>query len=48
MKHFSVAEKEAAAFGDLDKPDLYYQYYTELHGSRSVFSGVFGVCDRVD
>jgi len=34
LKHFSVAEAEAAAFGDLDKPDLFYEYYPEQYPGR--------------
>ena len=35
LRQFSTAEAEAAAFGDLDTPDLYYQvlYCTVLHCS---------------
>jgi len=34
LRLFSIAEREAAHFGDLEKPDLYYQYYPEIHGAR--------------
>ena len=34
LKQFSTAEAEAAAFGDLENPDLYYQYYPELYQDR--------------
>lgn len=34
LKLFTVAESEVSQFGDLDKPDLFYQYYTELYGGR--------------
>ena len=34
LRQFTVAEAEAAALGDLDRPDLYYQYYPELHPGR--------------
>jgi len=34
LRQFSVAEAEAAAFGDLDSPDLFYQYYPELYPNR--------------
>ncbi|XP_035212657.1 trafficking protein particle complex subunit 12-like [Stegodyphus dumicola] len=30
LRKFSYAEVESAAFGDLDKPDLYYEYYPDL------------------
>ena len=31
LRQFSTAEAEAAAFGDLDTPDLYYQVHTVLY-----------------
>lgn len=34
LRQFNVAEAEAAAFGDLDRPDLYYEYYPELYPGR--------------
>ena len=34
LKQFSNAEVEAEAFGDLDKPDLYYDYYPEVYHER--------------
>ena len=34
LRHFSVAEAEAEAFGDCDKPDLYYEYYPEQYPNR--------------
>lgn len=34
LRLFSIAEREAAHFSDLEKPDLFYQYYPEIHGSR--------------
>ena len=34
LRQFSTAEAEAAAFGDLDSPDLFYQYYPELHPNK--------------
>ena len=30
LKQFSTVEVEAEVFGDLDKPDLYYEYYTRI------------------
>jgi len=35
LRQFSVAEAEAAAFGDLDSPDLFFQYYPELYPNRT-------------
>ena len=29
LKQYSTAEVEAEAFGDLDQPDLYYEYYRQ-------------------
>ena len=29
-----MAEVEAEAFGDLDRPDLYFQFYPDMYGSR--------------
>ena len=34
LRQFTTAEAEAAAFGVLDTPDLYYQYYPELHPNK--------------
>ena len=34
LKQFTIAEDEAAAFGDLDRPDIFYQYYPELYPNR--------------
>ena len=34
LRQFSVAEVEAEAFGDLDRPDLYFQFYPDMYGSR--------------
>lgn len=30
LKQFSTVEVEAEAFGDLDRPDLYYEYYSRM------------------
>ena len=30
LKQFSTVEVEADTFGDLDKPDLYYDYYSTM------------------
>jgi len=34
LKLFNIAETEAEHFGELDKPDLFYQYYPELYQGR--------------
>ena len=34
LRQFSVAEVEAEAFGDLDRPDLYFQFYPDMYGGR--------------
>jgi len=34
LKLFTVAEAEAEQFGELDKPDVFMQYYPELYGGR--------------
>ena len=34
LRQFTTAEAEAAAFGDLETPDLFYQYYPELHPNK--------------
>ncbi|XP_063217208.1 trafficking protein particle complex subunit 12 isoform X1 [Bacillus rossius redtenbacheri] len=34
LRSFSLAESESEPFGDLDRPDLYFQFYPELHGGR--------------
>ncbi|KAL3288450.1 hypothetical protein HHI36_002895 [Cryptolaemus montrouzieri] len=33
-KVFSVAQAEAETFGQLDKPDVFYQFYPEMYGDR--------------
>ncbi len=35
LRQFSVAEVEAEPFGDLDRPDLYFEFYPELYPNRS-------------
>lgn len=34
LKQSEIAEEEARAFGDLDKPDMYFTFYPELYGTR--------------
>jgi hypothetical protein len=34
LKQFSNAEVEAEPFGDLDRPDLYYDYYPAVYHER--------------
>ena len=34
LRQFSTAEAEAAAFGSLETPDLFYQFYPDLHPGR--------------
>jgi hypothetical protein len=34
LKQFSNAEVEAEAFGDLDRPDLYFDFYPEVYHER--------------
>ncbi|GFT34420.1 trafficking protein particle complex subunit 12 [Nephila pilipes] len=34
LHHFSYAEVEGAAFGDLDKPDLYYEFYPDVYKGK--------------
>lgn len=29
-----MAEAESEPFGDLNKPDLYYEFYPEVYGNR--------------
>lgn len=33
-KEFRIAHAEAEAFGQLDKPDIFYQFYPEIYGDR--------------
>ncbi|KAI4469045.1 d-alanyl-d-alanine carboxypeptidase [Holotrichia oblita] len=33
-KEYQVAQAEAEPFGQLDKPDLFYQFYPEMYGGR--------------
>jgi len=35
LKLFTIAEAEAQYFGDLEKPDVFLQYYPELYGGRT-------------
>lgn len=34
IKSFTLAQVEAEPFGQLDKPDLFFQFYPEMYGSR--------------
>lgn len=34
LRKFAFAEVEAEAFGDLDKPDLYYEFYSDTYRGR--------------
>ncbi|GLH04157.1 Uncharacterized protein GBIM_09929 [Gryllus bimaculatus] len=34
LRSFSLAEVESEPFGNLDQPDLYFQFYPELYGGR--------------
>ncbi|XP_076048005.1 trafficking protein particle complex subunit 12-like isoform X2 [Oratosquilla oratoria] len=34
LRRFSLAEVECQHFGDLDAPDLYFEFYPELYGGR--------------
>ena len=42
MKQFNTVEDEAAAFGDLDKVDLCYDYYPSQYGGREGSMVSFG------
>ena len=44
LKQFSTVEVEAAAFSDLDKPDLYYEYYSRIdpHTQQNTISNKVG------
>ena len=42
LKQFTTVETEAAAFGNLDNVDLYYQHYPEQHGDRQGTMAPFG------
>ncbi len=42
LRQFSVAEVEAEAFGDLDRPDLYFQFYQEMYPKRTGSMVPFG------
>ena len=42
LKQFTTVETEAAAFGNLDNVDLYYQHYPEQHGDRQGTMVPFG------
>ncbi|XP_013387811.1 trafficking protein particle complex subunit 12-like [Lingula anatina] len=37
LKMYSLVESELQAFGTLDKPDLYYNYYPDVYKGRKVF-----------
>ena len=34
LRQFSVADVEAEPFGDLDRPDLYFEYYQDMYKNR--------------
>jgi trafficking protein particle complex subunit 12 len=34
LRSFSLAEVEAEPFGDLERPDLYFQYYPDMYKNR--------------
>lgn len=34
LQLFNMAEAECEPFGDLDRPDLYYEFYGDVYGSR--------------
>lgn len=34
LRQFAIAQVEAEPFADLDKPDLFYEFYPELYGAR--------------
>ncbi|TRY61260.1 hypothetical protein TCAL_04212 [Tigriopus californicus] len=34
LRQFSIAELETTAFGDLDRPDLYFQFYSGMYPNR--------------
>lgn len=34
LRSFSLADVESEPFGDLDKPDMFFQFYPELYGGR--------------
>ena len=34
LRQYSAAESEVAAFGSLDQPDLYYEFYPDTYAGR--------------
>jgi len=34
LRLYTNLESECAAFGNLDRPDLYYEYYPEIYPGR--------------
>ncbi|CAB3362278.1 Hypothetical predicted protein [Cloeon dipterum] len=34
LRSFSLADIESEPFGDLERPDLYFQYYPDMYGNR--------------
>ena len=46
LRQFSVAEVEAEAFGDLDRPDLYFQFYPDMYGGRRGAMAPFAFRDQ--
>ncbi|CAH1773378.1 unnamed protein product [Owenia fusiformis] len=43
LRQYSLAESECAAFGNLDQPDMYYEFYTEQYPGRKGSLVPFGM-----